>query len=386
MTTGDIAPPRTTGIRRAEGGRRGFFVALVTEHVIAKLVALLFAGVIIVLIDRELTTMLLDAEFDVRIAGAAEAQTTNNGGRRVILLEPEPGVTVQALDRRTTRVTINGLKKFAEALQAGNGQVGHVVIKSDWLTRDSQGVSRTPRKVEGTDVDFGIPGLKVSLTPSLQIELDPEIERELKLVGDAHDVAPGLVAEVTYEPPFVRVLGPQSWFRGRGAIDQVNLTVSCAGKTEAFTDRVTVLPDELVQKQVRLAPGQQITARVAFRDGEDATLDVDQVPLKTLDSPGSEYTFAFQAPLDGPRPVVTVKLTGNREAVARYRGAAKEELRAIKAWINTDTVVAKLSQVLTDPSADPPVQTADVRVMGVPADLKVVGVTPDKVDVKVRKK
>jgi hypothetical protein len=382
ITDSQVGVPRPTGLRRTETKPVPGLIGLVTNHYVAKIVALLFAAVLIILIDRELESVLRDAEFDVRVGELSEARGVAPG-RGQILLDTEPGIAVRFAKPTSVRVVIKGQQKLADQLKAKT-LVGVVLIKADWLKVDSQGLRHSiSRTIEGTDVQIvGLRGVTITLDPPIQVDLDPEVTKEIPLKAIPKDVAPGLAAEVTFEPAKIRVRGPESLFMGAGAIEQIPIEIPAGGRREEFTHPVLSLPEALVHKQVRMAPDQQINARVRFTKAvAQDTLEVKDVPIKTVSSGGVEAEYSFEI-IGLPKQSVTIVLSGPPKAVAYWKEHPDELKRLIRAEFDADKLVNKANPQPGTAASE----YAAIEVVLLPDDLKQVSVTPAQVEVSVKKK
>jgi hypothetical protein len=383
ITDSQVGVQRPTGLRRTETVSRHGLVGLVTDHFIAKLVALLLAGALVVLIDREVTTTLVDNEiFDVRVGDLSQGPLAP--GQRVIVLEKEPAVAIRSFSPNQVRVTIRGQQKLNEQLKM-RPIVGIVSIKKDWLKKDKDGTYSTSQAIDGESVKFDFNTATVKLDQPIQIDIDPEVPRDLPLVGAPQDVAPALIAEVSFQPATVRVLGPSSCFEGGGAIDKITVPIPTRGRRQEFTWPVTALPEDLVvQKRLRLAPGQQITATVRFSKAEEKPIDIKDVPIKLLEPP--EFAGLYSYSLVGlPRQSVIVTLSGTSEALTEWSDHLDELKKSIQAQIDLSQIVNKLAAQLTEGGAHAE-EYGEVEVLKIPANLKLVGVTPAQVDVAVTKR
>jgi hypothetical protein len=373
MTTdSQIGVPRSTGFRRTEKSTAPNLVGIFTDHFVAKIVALLLAAVLVVLIDRELEDTLLDSDFDVRVGSVNQADAAS-AARRQLVLETEPGIAVRFFKPERVHVTIKGQQKLLEA--AKKVYVARVPIRADWLRVDVGGDKHSiSRAILGSDVRVGIPGVEITIDPPIQLDLDPEVEHLVPLRAAAKDVAPGLLAEVSFEPESVRVQGPETLF----PMESITIAIPTAGRTSEFTYAVTSLPEEVLLKHVRLAPEQRIVARVRFTKGASATLDVKDIPIRRMASFGDGYRPSL---VGLPKETVTAKFAGTPEAVA-YWGANQEELRKLLvAIVDTDKLASKVTPQAGAPASD----YADVEIYKIPLDLKLVSKTPAQVEVSVIK-
>jgi hypothetical protein len=384
ITDSQVGIQRPSGLRRSETVARRGVVGLVADHFIAKLVALLLAGALVVLIDREITVDLVDGElFDVRLGDLPQGPLMP--GQRVIILEKEPSVAIRSFQPSQVRVTIRGQQKITEQIKT-RPLVGVVSIKKDWLKKDKDGTYSTSQAIDGDSVKFDLSGsTKVKLDQPIQVDLDPEWSRDVPLVGQPQDVAPGLVADVTFQPAKVKVFGPSSCFEGGGAVDKVTVAIPTRGRTGEFLWPVTALPEDLVlQKRLRLAPGQQITATVKFSNAEQKQLEVKDVPIKGLMSSrlAADYTYSF---VGLPREQVTVTVSGTAEALAAWNERLEDLKKAIQVQIDVDRIVTKVAAQLTEGGKQTD-EYGQVEILKLPENLKLVGVTPAQVDVTITKR
>jgi hypothetical protein len=372
---------RPSGLRRVETPRP-LLVRLFTEHWVAKLVALLFAGVLVLLIDREITNTIVNAElFEVKIGDGPRG--TPAPGQRVIILEKEPGVAIRSFQPNPVRVTIRGQQKLLEHMKTTT-LVGRVSVKKDWLKKDRDRLLPTTQTIGGDSINFGA-GAVASLEESIKVDLDLEVTREVPLVGAPKDVSPGLLAEVSFQPPSVKVIGPAYWLEGPSAIPNVTIPVQAAGRGTDYALSVSTLPDDYASKmQLRMAPGQQVTASVHFSRGEEKPLDVKDVQLEFRLTPklAAEYGFA---PIGLARESVIVTVKGAPEALAAWAGKMDELRKTIVAQIDVSRIVSKVAGQLSQAGSHTD-DSGEVEVLRLPDNLKLVGVTPAQVDVTITKR
>jgi hypothetical protein len=374
---------RPSGLRRQqEAAQRSTLVRLLKDHFVAKLVALLFAGVLVLLIDREVTSTVVDAElFEVRVGDLPRGAPAP--GQRVIMLEKEPGVAIRALRPNPVRVTIRGQQKLIEHMKT-TALVGRVSVKKDWLPKDKDGaLSPTTQAIDGQSINFGF-GATVKLDEPIQVDLDPEVTHEVRLEAAPKDVVPGLVAEVVFQPAAVKVFGPSTWLKGPGAIDRITIPITAAGRTAEYNVLIPVLPEEYLQRQIRMVPGQQVFATVRFSPGEQVGMDVKDVPFKFSVTPqvNDEYKFA---PIGLGREVVTVTVGGTADAIAAWKEKPDELRKLIRVEIDGVKLVAKVAPNLTEPGSHTD-EAGDVEVLKLPDNLKLVGVAPAQVEVTITKR
>jgi hypothetical protein len=190
-------------------------------------------------------------------------------------------------------------------------------------------------------------------------------------------------ARVTVDPATVRVVGPASWFEGVGAIREATLQVSCTGRSSDFKTVNSALPPEFGQRFIRLESRQGIEASVTFVPSEDVTLEIPRVPLRLSVAPSGGWRFQLPKPLDGPRPVVTVRVAGSRREIEAWSDSARvEELRKIlRAEIDTDRLAARAA--MAEGARLAVSESVAVEVFRLPEGLKLVGVDPSPVEVTV---
>jgi len=385
ITDTQTAIQRPSGLRRPPEVARPLLVRLLTDHVVAKVVALLFAGVLVLLIDREITNTVVDAEFfEVKIGDSPRGVPTQ--GQRVIILEKEPGVAIRSFTN-PVKVTVKGQQKLLEYVRT-SPLVGRVLVKKDWLKKDKDNtLLPTTQAIDGDSVKFGfgVPAT-VTLENSIQVDLDAEVTMELPLAAAPKDVAPGLVAEVSFEPATVKVVGPSHYLGGPGSIPKITIPIATAGRREEYTAPIpATLPDEyVVQRQIRMAPGQQITATVKFSNRGEQSFDVKDVPIKFVVTPkhSEEYNFA---PVGLARESVIVTVRGTPEALAPWIAKPDELRKAIRVEIDVGRIVEKVAPTLTQPGAHND-DSGEVEVIRIPDNLKLVGVAPAQVDVTITKR
>jgi hypothetical protein len=142
-----------------------------------------------------------------------------------------------------------------------------------------------------------------------------------------------------------------------------------------------VLPEELQNKQIRIAPGQEVTAHVRLAKGAQETFEVKDFTIRTLSS-----SRDYDAQIIGlGREVVTITFEGSKEAVAFWRERVEELKRRVNVYYDTDKIIAKKGESLAQPGASIQ-EYVNFEYLGVPDNLKVVTVSPSQVDVQVRRK
>jgi hypothetical protein len=373
ITDSQVGIPRPTGLRRTEARGPRALLGLVTDHYVAKLVSILFAVVLIVLIDRELESKILEGYFDVRVGDGTRA-VADATGRRQIVLDPEPGVAVRSAKPAQVHVIVKGPAKLEDKLKS-KSLTATVPIKKSWL-KDGSSVSRT---IDGSSIEFpGVRGVSVTLDLNVDVEIEPEVVRDLPLSATAVDLPPDLTADVAFDPPTMRVFGPASLLRP-GAIETITIPIPAAGRTEAFSVPVTALPESYSQKQIRMSPEQRIVADVTLTKALPRSLDPFEVPIRFQVSPDTQYQFAI---IDFPRNTVSVTLSGAPQAVAYWQTRMDELKQRVRAVIDVERLINK-----EKPRGEKPTSVfADVEILGIPDNLKRENVTPAQVDVSVTKR
>jgi hypothetical protein len=380
ITDTQTAIQRPSGLRRPPEVARPLVVRLLTDHVVAKMVALLFAGVLVLLIDREITQTVVDAQFfEVRIGDLPRGAPAQ--GQRVIILEKEPGVAIRSFTN-PVKVTIKGQQKLLDHMRTW-GLVGRVSVKKDWLKKEKDTPVPTTQAIEGNSVNFGVPAT-VTFDKPIQVEIDAEVPMELPLAAAPKDVAPGFVAEVSFQPATVKVLGPSFYLGGAGSILSITVPIPTGGRTSDYSVPITALPDDVVQKQIRMAPGQQVTAAVKFSNRGEQPLDVKDVPIKWVFTPKHSEEYKF-APIGLARETVTVTVRGTPEALAPWIAKPEELKKAIRVEIDVGRIVDKVAPTLPQSGAHGD-ESGEVEVIRIPDNLKLVGVAPAQVDVTITKR
>lgn len=381
ITDTQTAIQRPSGLRRSPEVTRPLLVRLLTDHFVAKIVALLFAGVLVLLIDREITATVVDQEFfEVKIGDLPRGASAP--GQRVIILEKEPGVAIRSFTN-PVKVTIKGQQKLLELMKT-SPLVGRVSVKKAWLTKDKDTPVPTTQAIEGNSVNFSMPAT-VTLEKPIQVELDAEVPLELPLAAAPKDVAPGLVAEVSFQPATVKVIGPSFYLGGPGSIPNITVPIPTAGRTSEFTVPITQLPDDyVVQKQIRMAPGQQVTATVKFSNRGEQSFDVKDIPIRWVFTPKNAEEYKY-APIGLARDSVTVTVRGTPEALAPWIAKPEEFKKAIKVEIDVGRIVDKVAPTLAQPGAHGD-DSGEVEVIRIPDNLKLIGVAPAQVDVTITKR
>ncbi len=374
----------SSGTQRASrsGDRKGWLGRFFTEHLIAKILSVVLAGVLVAIIDREQQVILFDGEVDVVVSDAAASRPVSN--RRELVLTPEGNVAVRRIETPRARLVVRGPQRLAATFREGRRLSASVALRETWMKRGPDNIAvETPRAIDGKDVDVGLVGASVELFPSVQVVLDRLATREIRLVGQPVDVPSGMSARVTVDPATVRVVGPASWFEGVGAIREATLQVSCTGRSSDFKTVNSALPPEFGQRFIRLESRQGIEASVTFVPSEDVTLEIPRVPLRLSVAPSGGWRFQLPKPLDGPRPVVTVRVAGSRREIEAWSDSARvEELRKIlRAEIDTDRLAARAA--MAEGARLAVSESVAVEVFRLPEGLKLVGVDPSPVEVTV---
>ncbi len=368
-------------LRRAEKKPRSLPVALVTEHFWSKIVALLFAGVFVVLIDRELSVVLFEGDLPVRVVAAADAGAGE--GRSEMLLLTEDGVAVHRLGAAKVRVVIRGRRKLADFLPRDKGIVGRAYVRRAWLAGFAGGY--TSRILEGGEFDVGVPVESVKFELPLQVDFDKEITAELKLDPAFTDVASGLTPSAVFAPPTIKVVGAAAWLAGPGAVARAVVPIACAGRSSGFELDAIEWPEELSRKFLRPGPGPRTRVRVAFAAAEDATITIEGVPLRYAGFQ-PDLEFLFLPPVEAKKPSVTVVLRGSKDRTAAFgTPEKKEELRrTLLAQIDIDALTRKVGAYLDDPSSAPPTESPEIEVLRLPEGLRLDHT--DRVEVSVKRR
>ncbi len=376
MSTGNQRLTRTSE-------RHGFVRGLLTDHLFPKILAIILASVLIAIIDREQQVTLFDGEVDVVVADAAASRPTS-ALRRELLLTPEGNVAVRRVDTPRARLVIRGPQRLAGSLKDTRRVSASVALRESWLQRaPGERGNETPRAIDGKDVETGLGTVTAELFPPVQVILDRLATREVRLIGQAFDVAGTLTAKVAIDPPTARVLGPASWLEGPSAISEAMLQIPCGGRTSDFKTVLNSLPPEFGQKFIRFDARQVIEATVSFVPAEDASIEVPRVALRLAVSPGANWRFVLPKPLDSERPVVTVRLSGARSIVDAWRDPSRlEELRRmLRAEIDTDRLVARAA--VSEGTRVLAAESVSVEVFRIPTGLKLQSVEPSPVEVTV---
>lgn len=368
-------------IRRAEKKPRPLLVSLVTDHFWSKIVALLFAGVFVVLIDRELSVVLFEGDLPVRVVAAADAGAGE--GRSELLLLTEDGVAVHRIGAAKVRVVIRGRRKLADFLPRDKGIVGRAYVRRAWLAGFAGGY--TSRILEGGEFDVGVPVESVKFELPLQVDFDKEITAELKIEPAFRDVAPGLTPAAVFTPQTIKVVGAAAWLSGSGAVSRAVVPVDCAGRAAGFELDAIEWPEDLSRKFLRPAPGLRARVRVAFAAAEDATVTIEGVPLRYAGFQ-PDLEFSFLPPIEAKKPSVTVVLRGSKDRTAAFGTPEKaEELRrTLLAQIDIDALARKVGAYLDDPSSAPPTESPAIEVLRIPEGLRFDHA--DRVEVSVKRR
>ncbi len=288
---------------------RAKLASLVAAHFRSKVVAAIFAGLLIFLINRELDTDIVAGE---QIAIVVQGVDPVPESAAVLVLVPEPGVAVRDFSPRKVALRVRGRKKQADA--AAGRLVGRVVLRESW--HDTAQFS-TVRVIEGRDVVLsGLPGVAVDFVDARpQVTLESSFEGAVRIDPMLPPSGSGVRVEgLAVRPPLIRVSGPRSTVE-RLAADPASrpLRVAVKWPAEAGTHAdVQVDPDDLRdalrRERLRAVGDGPPAVRLDFTLSREArNVELSDVPLRFLARgrilrvlAGGTFSLDAPAPADDP--------------------------------------------------------------------------------------
>jgi hypothetical protein len=272
----------------------------------ARIFALLLAGIVIMLIDRELSDVLFSGSVPIVAARTAEGEALVVSLPPGFMLAPAeaavaPAAEFRVLGHRRDRARVHA--PFRAVIPAER----LAFISTDRI----EWVSLEPGDLELGDVS----GAEVVFVQPVRIPVAREVEQDFELEGvPATPVPQGLELSVEFTPGHVRLRGPQPLLRTLGKL-VIPLTLPRGEAAEARA--IATLPPDLERRGVRLlsdTPGQAIVRLIAR---QEERLVVQNVRIRVLRSLMPVFSFALEPPFDLEHMNVT--LSGSRASIARLR-------------------------------------------------------------------
>jgi hypothetical protein len=358
---------------------------LFTEHLVAKFFALVFAIVVVGLIDRELRSAWIDDQ-DVVVLTVEEARQ-RRGQKFAIVLEPEAGVVIM---RRPEflRVRIKGPDRLRAEFEKRQPIV--VKVKRSWASPDDE---IKVRQLEERDIDVGFQDAEIEVlgegrnrqvTVDLIAVLDGvevEVERPKK-IPPSYEYDP---LDTICRPPQVKLQGPRSVLRSlgvQGPGGKLKLEVEDAEpvvgedvwqkarlRSLDSSSQVIMLP-ELVE--VRL--GFKARPLVQQRTLESVPIDVRLARDQVVDLQSGRLAFEFGL----VKMLCTITLEVSQAASERP-DLGDELRRSIATTVDLTSAVREMKG--STAQARPA-----VRVRGEPEGVKVLKVEPSTVPIVITKK
>ncbi|MCB9833378.1 MAG: hypothetical protein H6807_12990 [Planctomycetes bacterium] len=234
---------------------KSFLVSLVSEHLLAKFFALVFASITVFLIEREITTQV--PFFEGRVSIGLRPAERPEGDTPFILIQADPKVWF-APPSTSPKVSIQGPKNLRAAF------LGNPIIR---LRIREEGVRNFPAgkpdilPVDESMFESDIKGLEVRLTEPLSLDVDLiRVQTEVPIrVLPPTNLPPSRAfdpeaSRVT--PERIALRGPRWVVEGLGDRLPVDMMVDPGGRTGVLQDGVEYglkLRDDLVQRGVALS-------------------------------------------------------------------------------------------------------------------------------------
>lgn len=359
--------------------------ALLTEHLLAKFFALIFAVVIVYLIDRELRSVWINDE-DVVVVEKEMFDTTRDQ-KFAVVLEPEAGVVILRKPE-FLRLRVKGPDRLRREFERRRAIV--VKVKRSWTSSSPEA---RDYQLEARDLDFGV------TSPDLEVFVLGE-PRDRQVRVDLFEEAPNIDVDVGdpkkrpvgYEyKPEANVLEPKS--------------VVLRGPRQNLRTLLQGLPSgklrlELEEPEVALSPTIAYTAHLstATRDKRitmtppviNAKLGYEEIVAavpRTLEGVPIEIRLAREdvQEIQAGRLLVefeTVKMVcAVQMSVAQELARKPDFAESMRKMLVAEIDIGAL---LKDGQADP--GRAAVRVRGEPVGVKIEKVDPSTVPLKITRK
>lgn len=253
-----------------------------TEHILAKVFAILFASIVVYLVSRELMDTWIEGE-SLEVVIFSEAQQTPASRHRIVL-KPEGDVAIDISGLGPLKMVIKGPEKHTAEF---NRRLDiRVSVKRDWAV-NSEGWTR--HTLTADDLDVGMPGAEIEL-------LDPPEDRIIRVnlfetiknvavvlqIPDGSKLPVGRTwseANTKISPPTVDLIRPRS-----PSTDSKTVTVALEDR-EVYEDGTIVAASILSAQReslMRISP-PKISVQIAL-EGEDRkfTTVLEDVPIRVL--------------------------------------------------------------------------------------------------------
>lgn len=347
--------------------------SLVTEHIMAKIFAVLFAGIVVYLVSRELMDTWIDAEA-LQVVTFSEAQQSSATRHRVVL-KPEADVAIDTSGLGALKMIIKGPEKHTAEF---NRRLDiRVSVKRDWAVNAEGWATHT---LTADDLDVGVPGAEIVL-------LDPPESRIIRVnlfetIDDVEvvlQVPAGALLPVGWTwsaertkilPARVQVIRPRNPGADSG---QVVVALEQRSRYEDGASVRALLLKAQRDNHIRIKP-QTVDVRIAL-EGQDATFKkvITGIPIQILMTPanvglinGEEYIFDKK--MASMKCAVTLAVPYSMPEGERTDEALA---KGIIAFMDISSWFEKVADDATDSYP-----RADVQVVGLPASVELVSVKP----------
>lgn len=194
-----------------------FLRELMFEHLLSKLFAVLFAIIVVVLVERELGEFWIDGDKELEVVQESKNLPTTTNHR--VVLRPETGVAV-ITHPRTLRLELFGSKKDLADFSKDYDCIS-VVVKKSWA-ESSRPVLRQRVLVRSDFRIGGYSGVEVELKGDakdheIQVDLFDEIKNVPVVLNNPPPNWDPALSSI--QPKTVDVRGPRHWLRHHGFYD-----------------------------------------------------------------------------------------------------------------------------------------------------------------------
>ncbi len=350
-----------------------------TEHIMAKVFAVLFASIVVYLVSRELMDTWIEEE-SLEVVIFSEAQQTPASRHRIVL-KPETDVAIDISGLGPLKMTIKGPEKHT--VEFNRRLDIRVTVKRDWAVNAEGWTGHT---LTADDLDIGMPGAEIEL-------LDPPEARIIRvnLFETITDVAVVLQVPNGSKLPVGRVWSSEKTKLSPPAVELVRPRSPGAESTqvvvaleerEVYKDGAIVGASLLAAQRenlMRINP-PRISVQVAL-EGEDRKFNtlLEDVPilalmthkhLEELDSDALQFVSKIA------KMTCKIKLAVPYSMPIEER--TDEALRAgLTAYINVSIGIEKATKEKGPRS--------DVKVVGLPAGVEILQLSPVSVAFDVSK-
>ncbi len=275
----------------------------------ARLFAVLLAGIVVMLIDRELSDALFSGSVPVVAASTSESEA--------LIVSLPPGFMLSPAEAATAppaEIRISGHRRDRARVHAPF----RAVIPAERLAFVApdriEWVSLEPGDLELGDVS----GAEVSFARTIRIPVAREEEQDFELEGVPATPPPqGTELGVEFTPGHVRLRGPAPVLRSLG---KLVIPLSLPRGEAAEARAIATLPPELERRGVRLLAETPPQAMVRLVTRQEDRLVVQNVRIRVLRSLHPVFEFALEPPFD--LELMNVTLSGPRASIARLRSDA----------------------------------------------------------------